>query len=267
MSREAAPLPHRLPDRTSLIFALYPICRRQTHRAFRPQGRIPQGNATRRNPVSAPRNAAYGKRNSSKEENMNRSNRTRTLTTLGILTAIILVMAFTPLGYIKTLGLEITLLHIPVILGAALTGPVGGMVLGAVFGLTSFFQCFGLSFFGTTLFSINPVGTFIVCVVPRVLLGLVAAYLYRAFDRLTGKWSGTITGALSTLCHTAMFMGTLVLFFYTSDYIQGIAQYYGATNIFAFIIAFVGLQGLLEIVLAAVIVGALVPVIKKARRA
>ena len=61
---------------------------------------------------------------------MNSSNRTRTLTTLGILTAIILVMSFTPLGYIKTLGLEITLLHIPVILGAALTGPVGGMVLG-----------------------------------------------------------------------------------------------------------------------------------------
>lgn len=51
------------------------------------------------------------------------TNRTRTLTTLGILTAIILVMTFTPLGYIKTMGLEITLLHIPVILGAALTGP------------------------------------------------------------------------------------------------------------------------------------------------
>ena len=78
------------------------------------------------------------------------ANRTRTLTTLGILTAIILVMTFTPLGYIKTMGLEITLLHIPVILGAALTGPAGGMVLGAVFGFTSFFQCFGLSTFGTT---------------------------------------------------------------------------------------------------------------------
>ena len=67
---------------------------------------------------------------------MNSSNRTRTLTTLGILTAIILVMSFTPLGYIKTLGLEITLLHIPVILGAALTGPVGGMVLGGVFAVS-----------------------------------------------------------------------------------------------------------------------------------
>lgn len=197
---------------------------------------------------------------------MNRSNRTRTLTTLGILTAIILVMTFTPLGYIKTLGLEITLLHIPVILGAALTGPVGGMVLGGVFGLTSFFQCFGLSTFGTTLFSISPAATFVVCVVPRVLLGLVAAYLYRAFDHLTGKWSGIITGALSTVCHTVMFMGTLVLFFYSSDYLQSIAAVLGSTNVFAFILGFVGVQGLLEIALAAVVVGALIPVIKKARK-
>ena len=175
-------------------------------------------------------------------------------------------MTFTPLGYIKTMGLEITLLHIPVILGAALTGPAGGMVLGAVFGFTSFFQCFGLSTFGTTLFSINPAGTFIVCVIPRILLGLVAAYIYRGFDHLTGKWSGTITGALATICHTAMFMVTLAIFFYTSDYLQGFAAMMGTTNVFAFIIAFVGLQGLLEIILAAIVVGALVPIIKKTRR-
>lgn len=137
------------------------------------------------------------------------------------------------------------------------------MVLGAVFGFTSFFQCFGLSTFGTTLFSINPAGTFIVCVIPRILLGLVSAYIYRGFDHLTGKWSGTITGALATICHTAMFMGTLAIFFYTSDYLQGFAAMMGTTNVFAFIIAFVGLQGLLEIILAAIVVGALVPIIKR----
>ena len=40
----------------------------------------------------------------------------------------------------------------------------------------------------------------------------------------------------------------------------------GTTNVFAFIIAFVGLQGLLEIILAAIVVGALVPIIKNTRR-
>ena len=191
----------------------------------------------------------------------------RTLTTLAILIAVILVMSFTPLGYIKTLGLEITLLHIPVIVGAALTGPVGGMVLGAVFGLTSFFQCFGMSWFGTTLFSISPVATFVVCVVPRVLLGLIAALLYRAFEKPAGKWGATLTGAISTVCHTALFMGLLSLFFYRTSFIQGIVESLGTANVFAFILAFVGLQGLLEIVLAALVAGALLPVLKKVRRA
>lgn len=197
---------------------------------------------------------------------MNRSS-IRTLTTLAILIAVILVMSFTPLGYIKTLGLEITLLHIPVIVGAALTGPVGGMVLGAVFGLTSFFQCFGMSWFGTTLFSISPVATFVVCVVPRVLLGLIAALLYRAFEKFAGKWGGALTGAITTVCHTVLFMGLLALFFYRTGFIQGIAESLGTANVFAFILAFVGLQGLLEIVLAALVAGALLPVLKKVRRA
>lgn len=191
----------------------------------------------------------------------------RTMTTLGIFAAIILVMAFTPLGYIKTLGLSITLLHIPVIVGGAFTGPVGGAVLGAVFGLTSFFQCFGLETFGTTLLSINPVGTFITCMIPRILLGVLAAVFYRWFDDLAGKLGGVLTGGLGALCHTAMFMASLSLFFYNTEFLQGLAAQLGTTNVFAFILAFVGLQGLVEIILAAVVTGALMPVLRKIRRA
>ena len=57
---------------------------------------------------------------------------------IAMLTAIILILAFTPLGYIRTGGLEITLIVIPVAVGAVILGPVGGMILGAVFGITSF---------------------------------------------------------------------------------------------------------------------------------
>lgn len=116
------------------------------------------------------------------------TNRTRTpLTTLGILTAIILVMTFTPLGYIKTMGLEITLLHIPVILGAALTGPVGGMVLGCSVWLHQL-----LSVLRPKHLRHHPVQHqsrwhLYRLRDPRVLLGLVAAYIYRGFDHLTGK--------------------------------------------------------------------------------
>ena len=70
---------------------------------------------------------------------------TKYLVELALLVAIILIMAFTPIGYIKTAGLEIALLVVPVAVGAVVLGPKGGAILGAVFGITSFIQCFGMS--------------------------------------------------------------------------------------------------------------------------
>lgn len=52
-----------------------------------------------------------------------------------LLTAIILVMAFTPLEYFKTGGLSITLLPVPVIIGAIVMGPTTGTVLGLAYGI------------------------------------------------------------------------------------------------------------------------------------
>ena len=54
------------------------------------------------------------------------------LTTLGLLTGILLVMAFTPLGYFHTLGVDISLMMIPVGIGAML------MALKQAHGLVSF---------------------------------------------------------------------------------------------------------------------------------
>ena len=48
---------------------------------------------------------------------------------LAILVAFILLMSFTPIGYIRTFGLEITLLVIPVVIGAICLGPKGGLIL------------------------------------------------------------------------------------------------------------------------------------------
>ena len=69
---------------------------------------------------------------------------TKYLVEMALLVAIILLMAFTPIGYIKTAGLEITLIVIPVAVGAVTLGPAAGAILGGVFGITSFIQCFGM---------------------------------------------------------------------------------------------------------------------------
>lgn len=51
---------------------------------------------------------------------------------MALLVAIILLMAFTPIGYIKTAGLEITLIVVPVAVGAVTLGPTAGAILGVL---------------------------------------------------------------------------------------------------------------------------------------
>jgi uncharacterized membrane protein len=177
--------------------------------------------------------------------------KTLKLAQLALLVAIVLVMAYTPLGYLRTLGLEISFLMIPVTIGAIVLGPVEGAILGLVFGLTSFATCFGSSQFGVTLLAVNPVFTFITCVVARVLAGYLAGIVFKVVKKL--KYSYEIACLAGPLLNTLFFMGCLVLFFYNTEFIQNIAVTLGTTNPFAFVIAFVGLQGLVEAVACFVI--------------
>lgn len=102
-------------------------------------------------------------------------NRAKTLwmAQTAILSAIIILMSFTPLGYLKVGVIEITFIMIPVAVGAILMGPATGAFLGGVFGITSFMQAvFGLSPFGVALLQINPFYLFTLAMVPRILDGL-----------------------------------------------------------------------------------------------
>ena len=177
--------------------------------------------------------------------------KTLKLAQLALLVAIVLVMAYTPLGYLRTLGLEISFLMIPVTIGAIVLGPVEGAILGLVFGLTSFATCFGSSPFGAALLAINPVFTFITCVVARVLAGFLAGIVFKVVKKL--KFGYEIASLAGPLLNTLFFMGCLVLFFYNTEFIQNLAVTLGVANPFAFVIAFVGLQGLVEAVACFVI--------------
>ncbi len=179
------------------------------------------------------------------------------LSLLGLFTALILVLSFTPLGYLKAGPLEVSFLMVPVAAGAILLGPSGGLILGTLFGLTSFIQAAsGLSAFGFALFGINPVYTAVLCLVPRMLMGLIAGYVSKAFAASANPTvnigvRSVVTSLITPILNTVMFMGLLVLFFWNTDYIQGFAS---GLNVLPFIIAFVGINGLLEIA-ASLVVG------------
>lgn len=187
---------------------------------------------------------------------------------MALLIAIILIMAFTPIGYIRTLGLEITLIVVPVAVGAITLGPAAGAVLGGVFGITSFIQCFGMSPFGAVLLGINPIYTFIVCVFSRTLMGWLTGVLYQAFLRCNPlkKISVVLANLCCPLLNTLFFMGTLTLFFYQTEYIQGIAEGMGAGNPLIFVLLFVGVNGLVEAAACFVVGSAISQALKKVVR-
>lgn len=177
----------------------------------------------------------------------NNQSKTSKMVQLALLTAIILLMAFTPIGYIRTPGLEITLIVVPVAVGAIILGPMSGAILGGVFGLTSFIQAFGGPF-GLALLSISPVATFILCFIPRVLMGWLTGLIFIAVKKIdkTRSISYVAASLASPLLNTVFFMGTLVLFFYHTEYIQGIATDFGTKNVIAFMLVFVGINALIE---------------------
>lgn len=174
---------------------------------------------------------------------------TRALVQLSLLAAVELVMAYTPLGYLRTLGLEISFLMIPVTLGAILLGPAAGAFLGGLFGLTSFGTCFGSSAFGAALLAVSPVYTFLTCVPTRILAGWLAGLLFRALARGQARpalWRFGAAALAGPVLNTLLFTGTMTALFYRTDYIQSLAAALGAANPLTFAALFVGAQGLLE---------------------
>ena len=182
---------------------------------------------------------------------------TRRLTQLALLLALVLIMSYTPLGYLPVGPLTLSLLTVPVSIGAILMGPVSGAILGGAFGLTSFFNALrGGGNMSSILFTINPVATFVLCVVARIAMGWLCGVVYRAVRRVwpqRRRLCCAIGGLAAPVFNTLFFMGLLVLFFYNTDYVQGLAANMGAVNPFFFVVGMVGLQGVVEALLGCLI--------------
>lgn len=189
---------------------------------------------------------------------------TREMATTAMLCAILLIMSFTPLGYLNIGPLAISFNMIPVAIGAIALGPVGGMILGGMFGITSFLQCIGIggiSAMGVILFKINPFFAFVQRFVPRLLAGLIAGLAHQGMKKLINNTvSCFITGFLAALLNTVLFMTALILLFGNTEYVQGLI---GGRNVIVFICAFVGINAVVEMLAASIIVGAVGKVLSK----
>ena len=190
----------------------------------------------------------------------------RQITLLGLLTGILLLMSFTPLGYLNIGPLAITFNMIPVAIAGISLGPKGGAITGAVFGMTSFLQCLGIggiSQMGAIFFGINPFFAFIQRFVPRLVTGIVVGFLYRYVKNIFSHTAaGYATGFFAAFLNTALFMGALLLLFGSTAYVQNLM---GGRNVIVFICGFVGINAVFEMIAYTVITGILSSVLAKAR--
>ncbi len=158
--------------------------------------------------------------------------------------ALIVVMTFTPyLGYITVGIIEITTLHVVVILGAVILGPKYGAILGGVWGLTCVMRAFQ--------FGIIPFQNPLVSLVPRLIVGLVAGLVFYGLSKT--KCPKIIALALSafsgTLTNTVLVLGSLKIF-------GGFETLFGeaAKTLEVIIGTLISTNGLIELVAAIVLV-------------
>lgn len=126
----------------------------------------------------------------------------RRIVITGILAAISILLGFTRIGYIPVPNIsgDATIMHVPVIIGAILEGPVVGTLVGLIFGISSMLQG------GGTIFA-DP----LVSVVPRLFIGVAAYYSYAAFRGSNEYLALIVSAIVGTLTNTILVVGMLIL--------------------------------------------------------
>ena len=187
------------------------------------------------------------------------------MTLLAMLVAVLVVLAFVNIP--MPMGLSITFNMIPVAIAGIAMGVPGGAVVGGAFGLISFLQCFGIfgsSALGAALVNVSPFLMFVQRFVSRVLVGVLAALVYRFMCRTKAPLyiRGAVTGFSAAFFNTLFFMSLLVIFFGGTEKLAGpIAE----KGVLMYIITSVGINALVELVVAALVTGAAGVALKTAR--
>ncbi len=133
-------------------------------------------------------------------------NQIKKLAELALLTAIVFV--FQMLGSFVHIGpTSISLVLIPIVVGAILTGPGGGAFLGFIFGLITFFAgVTGTDPFTAILVTSQPFATGIICLAKGTLAGLVPGLIYKALANKNSILASILAAASAPVVNTGIFI-------------------------------------------------------------
>jgi uncharacterized membrane protein len=131
--------------------------------------------------------------------------RTRKIVITGVLSAISIFLGITRLGFIPWItGASLTIMHVPVIIGAVLEGPVVGLVIGLIFGVFSLIQAAVAPTGPTDVLFTNP----LISVLPRLFIGPISWLIYNFLKR----WQVPaliIAGVVGSLTNTILVLGLI----------------------------------------------------------
>lgn len=180
---------------------------------------------------------------------------TKEMVTTAVLSAIIVILGYTPLGLIPLPTMTATILHIPVAIGAILYGPTIGLTLGVVMGLTTLSKAILAPAGPLDPLFVNP----LVSVLPRALMGILTAYVFIAVNKMIKKStiSVGVAAAVASIANTVFTLGALVIV-YAKQVATLLEQLDVPGTVIAFVLGIAGTSGVAEAIITVIVV---VPII------
>ena len=195
---------------------------------------------------------------------------TRWLTSVALMAAVVILLANTPLGMIQLPIIKATTVHIPVILGAILLGPMAGAILGAVFGVCSLISntvtptllSFAFSPFMSMTGMSGAVKAVWISVGCRMMIGIISGWFWILVKKckLNHFIALPIAGFLGSMVNTDFVMGSIYVLL-AREYAQ--ARNVGVEAVFGLVMGTVTASGIPEAIAAAVLVAVIGKVLLK----
>lgn len=186
---------------------------------------------------------------------------------MSLFTAIELLFCFTVLGSIPiSPGIVATLAHIPAIIAALTLGKKAGAFIGTVMAASSLIVWTFMPPNAAVAFAFSPfvpngnIWSLIICLVPRIIFPVFVAWIYEAMKKRNGiVVSATVAAASGTFLHSLLVLSGIYAAFSGHDVVGG--------SYTDFLVAWGGLNAVIEIITAAVIAGAAIVPLSKVNKA
>jgi len=158
------------------------------------------------------------------------NNNVKRMVGMALLMALVIVLQFIPIPPVG--GFSISLVLIPIVMGAAMYGPTAGAILGAAFGTVVFINCVtGADPGGAMVFQANGILCFVVVLAKGTLAGLASGFVYKLLKQWNPYVAMLCAAIVCPVVNTGIFVACMLLF-----YIDVLSVWAGGADVVGYIL-------------------------------